>query len=192
MYEGEWFGPGRFSQIIENLVNRRDLEMIVHVPFANCIYIDRVLRLCQQQQQYYKNYLTSSSSLSDSTSSISSMGSMDSGDSDSSYYDEDDRWKPIWILIPTLLGSSDRINPVYLPHLKALLSYEHCTGIIAGKGKSSIYIIGYQGLYSRLCCLSLVENNVAYLDPHYLQDATPWTHNPSGSIFEVQNSTTTF
>lgn len=129
MYDGEWFGPNRFSQTMESLINHQDTsEMIVHVPFANCIYIDRILGLCQPE-------------------TVSTQADVNLTD------DHTDEWKPLWLLIPTLLGTSDRINPVYVPHLKALLSCEYCTGIIAGKAKASVYILGYQGNALSLPCL---------------------------------------
>lgn len=138
MYDGEWFGPSRFSQLVESLINREpSSDMVVHVPFTNCIYIDKVLGLCQCR-------IPASSSEKHVDNSLSSINTIDT-----------DNWKPLWMLIPTLLGTSNTINPIYFPHLKALLSCEYCTGIIAGKAKASLYILGYQGKPYRVSFLSM-------------------------------------
>eukprot|EP01127_Copromyxa_protea_P012309 TRINITY_DN3191_c0_g1_i1.p1 TRINITY_DN3191_c0_g1~~TRINITY_DN3191_c0_g1_i1.p1 ORF type:complete len:377 (-),score=28.29 TRINITY_DN3191_c0_g1_i1:316-1413(-) len=140
MYNGEWFGPSQFSQIAELLVQRAHPNIVFHIPFANCVYIDRVLELCQS---FASTTITTSSSSSAFCSEE----------------DYEESWKPLLIMIPTLLGPAEKINRNYIPHLKALLSSAFCTGIIAGREKASVYIIGYQ------------EENVIYLDPHHVQNS---------------------
>jgi hypothetical protein len=90
MYNGEWFGPNQFSQVIESLVNRKEpSNFLVHIPFANCLYIDRILAVCQS----WSCSLTPTSSSTSSSTFLS--------DSEEDY---EDYWKPLWILIPSLLG----------------------------------------------------------------------------------------
>uniref|UniRef100_A0A6B2LQF5 Cysteine protease n=1 Tax=Arcella intermedia TaxID=1963864 RepID=A0A6B2LQF5_9EUKA len=63
-------------------------------------------------------------------------------------------------MIPVRLGT-DKISPVYLPHIKYILASKFSVGIIGGKPRASLYFIGYQGDY------------VIYLDPHFVQPAVP-------------------
>jgi len=78
------------------------------------------------------------------------------------------------LLVPIRLGS-DSLNTIYIPCIKvsvvlivhlivhyfftpqALLSMDHCIGIIGGRPKHSVYFVGFQ------------ENKLLYLDPHYVQ-----------------------
>eukprot|EP01126_Amoeba_proteus_P021990 TRINITY_DN2232_c0_g2_i4.p1 TRINITY_DN2232_c0_g2~~TRINITY_DN2232_c0_g2_i4.p1 ORF type:complete len:646 (-),score=117.63 TRINITY_DN2232_c0_g2_i4:141-2078(-) len=68
----------------------------------------------------------------------------------------EERWKPILLLISTKLGN-DKINKIYHPHLKRILSSRYSVGILGGRPGASLYLIGFQ------------EGEVIYLDPHVLQ-----------------------
>lgn len=73
----------------------------------------------------------------------------------------DNIWKPLIILIPIylcLLGKSTLENKY--PFVKYILSQDNCIGLIAGRTNShhALYVVGYQ------------NNDIIYLDPHYLQN----------------------
>jgi cysteine protease ATG4 len=67
------------------------------------------------------------------------------------------KWKSLILLVPLRLGT-EKMNLIYGDCLKAMLSLEHCIGIIGGRPKHSLYFVGYQ------------EDKLIHLDPHYCQD----------------------
>jgi len=62
----------------------------------------------------------------------------------------------MFIMIASRIGI-DKMNKVYIPHIKHILKSKFCTGIIGGKPRASLYFIGYQ------------DDNIIYLDPHIVQ-----------------------
>jgi len=68
------------------------------------------------------------------------------------------QWTPVLILVPVRLGSGDKVNRIYGPHVKNLLTSELCVGIIGGRPKHALYFMGFQ------------EDNLIHLDPHVVQD----------------------
>jgi len=72
---------------------------------------------------------------------------------------EDRVWKyGILVLVPLMLGLR-QIQPEYYEALKFFLEAKESVGVIGGKPKSALYLIGYQ------------DNNLIYLDPHLVQKA---------------------
>ena len=67
-------------------------------------------------------------------------------------------WTPVLILVPVRLGSGDKVNRLYAPHFKCLLTTELCVGVIGGRPKHALYFIGFQDEY------------LLHLDPHLVQD----------------------
>jgi cysteine protease ATG4 len=53
-------------------------------------------------------------------------------------------WTPVLILIPVKLGRDHKLNPIYSPCLKSLLSVDSCVGVIGGKPKHSLFFVGFQ------------------------------------------------
>ncbi|KAJ7106396.1 hypothetical protein O6H91_Y575100 [Diphasiastrum complanatum] len=70
--------------------------------------------------------------------------------------DDPEEWTPLLILIPLVLGP-DKINPRYLPALRATFCFPQSLGIMGGKPGASTYIVGVQ------------DDQVLYLDPHEVQ-----------------------
>jgi len=78
--------------------------------------------------------------------------------SDSSAADK----KSVVILIPVRLGEAS-LNPIYTPCLQAMLTLDHCMGIIGGKPKHSMYFVGFQGKVYIIISLSS-EQTLATLE----------------------------
>ncbi|WZY91687.1 cysteine protease ATG4a isoform X1 [Brassica napus] len=68
----------------------------------------------------------------------------------------EDEWAPLLLLVPLVLGL-DRVNPRYIPSLKATFTFPQSLGVLGGKPGASTYIVGVQ------------EDNGFYLDPHDVQ-----------------------
>ena len=66
-------------------------------------------------------------------------------------------WTPVLILVPVRLGSGDKVNRIYAPHVKALLTNELCVGVIGGRPKHALYFMGFQ------------DDNLLHLDPHLVR-----------------------
>lgn len=68
----------------------------------------------------------------------------------------EDEWAPLLLLVPLVLGL-DRVNPRYIPSLKATFAFPQSLGVLGGKPGASTYIVGVQ------------DDNGFYLDPHDVQ-----------------------
>ena len=80
-------------------------------------------------------------------------------------------WRPLLLLIPSRLGI-DKVNPVYIEHLKFSLSSSSSVGIVGGKPNKSLYFFAFQ------------EDYVFYLDPHFVHS----TVKPIDSKGQVHDS----
>ncbi|KAK9725303.1 hypothetical protein RND81_05G135000 [Saponaria officinalis] len=65
-------------------------------------------------------------------------------------------WTALLLLVPLVLGL-DKVNPRYVPLLKATFAFPQSLGILGGKPGVSTYMIGVQ------------DDNAFYLDPHEAQ-----------------------
>ncbi|KAM1577562.1 hypothetical protein EV2_040694 [Malus domestica] len=65
-------------------------------------------------------------------------------------------WTPILLLVPLVLGL-EKVNPRYIPSLRATFTFPQSLGIMGGKPGVSTYIIGVQ------------DEKALYLDPHEVQ-----------------------
>ncbi|KAL4627075.1 hypothetical protein ACB092_05G141100 [Castanea dentata] len=65
-------------------------------------------------------------------------------------------WTPILLLVPLVLGL-EKVNPRYIPSLRATFMFPQSLGIVGGKPGASTYIIGVQ------------DEKAFFLDPHDVQ-----------------------
>ncbi|KAL2653633.1 hypothetical protein R1flu_021761 [Riccia fluitans] len=65
-------------------------------------------------------------------------------------------WAPLLVLVPLVLGL-EKVNPRYLPSLRATFSFPQSLGIAGGKPSASHYLVGIQ------------DDQALYLDPHEVQ-----------------------
>ncbi|PIO65694.1 peptidase family C54, partial [Teladorsagia circumcincta] len=68
--------------------------------------------------------------------------------------------KRLLTFVPLRLGGTS-VNPVYINHIRQMLSLNTCLGILGGKPDHSLYFIGYYG------------RHVIYLDPHVAHEYVP-------------------
>ncbi|BBM98574.1 cysteine protease ATG4 [Marchantia polymorpha subsp. ruderalis] len=68
------------------------------------------------------------------------------------------KWAPLLVLVPLVLGL-EKVNPRYLPSLRATFSFPQSLGIAGGKPGASHYLVGIQ------------DDQALYLDPHETQQA---------------------
>ncbi|XP_024380625.1 cysteine protease ATG4B isoform X2 [Physcomitrium patens] len=64
-----------------------------------------------------------------------------------------EEWSPLVVLVPLVLGL-DKLNPRYLPSLRATFTLPQSLGVAGGKPGASTHLIGVQG------------DQAMYLDPH--------------------------
>ncbi|KAB1222039.1 Cysteine protease ATG4 [Morella rubra] len=65
-------------------------------------------------------------------------------------------WSPILLLVPLVLGL-EKVNPRYIPSLRATFMFPQSLGILGGKPGASTYIVGVQ------------DEKALFLDPHDVQ-----------------------
>jgi cysteine protease ATG4 len=70
--------------------------------------------------------------------------------------DDPQRWTPVLLLVPLVLGLG-HLNMVYAPQLCKVLAMRKCCGIVGGRPGSSLFFVGCIG------------ESVLYLDPHDVQ-----------------------
>mmetsp|Transcript_2839 Transcript_2839/g.5093 ORF Transcript_2839/g.5093 Transcript_2839/m.5093 type:complete len:372 (+) Transcript_2839:52-1167(+) len=75
-------------------------------------------------------------------------------------------WRPLLLMLPLRLGL-DRLNPLYIPVLLLFFQLPQFLGVLGGRPRSSLYLVGCQG------------DNVVFLDPHYPQPVVTCSHSPS-------------
>lgn len=142
---GAWVGPYVLCRTLESLANAdcfssTSLRMGVHVVAgdqkregggAPILFIDDVVKLC----------------LEDGPGSEDGPRAMDG---------VDERWRSILILVPLMLGH-DKVNPRYLPSLRAIFEFPQSLGVLGGKPGGATYLVGIQ------------DGQLLYLDPHQVQ-----------------------
>lgn len=74
---------------------------------------------------------------------------------------ESKNWMKTLILVIIVRLGATELNPIYVPHLKRLLSMESCLGITGGRPDHSCWFVGYYG------------NQIIYLDPHVAHEYIP-------------------
>lgn len=131
-----WFSPTKISFVLKSLIQRYyDSNMDIYVATDGVIYEDKIMKKEKcKNDELYKNI--------------------------PKLYPEPYPLilKPLLILIPIRLGV-DKINHMYIAHLKSIFRCRYTVGIIGGKPNKSMYFVGYQDDY------------VFYLDPHFVDTA---------------------
>jgi cysteine protease ATG4 len=69
-------------------------------------------------------------------------------------------WRPVIIMAAVRLGVGESLNPMYVHSIVNLFRIPQCVGIIGGKPNASLYFVGTQ------------DDNIFYLDPHFVQQAS--------------------
>lgn len=136
---GDWYGPASTALILRDALVNRQLQpspdnaeldnLSIFVAADGVVYLDE-LQTCVQQPS-----------------------ANNTGENENAKFG-----KSLLLIIPLRLGA-DKCNPVYIYHLKTVLSLKSCVGILGGRPKHSMYFIGWQ------------RDSLIYLDPHYCQDA---------------------
>eukprot|EP01090_Pellita_catalonica_P022015 TRINITY_DN8404_c0_g1_i1.p1 TRINITY_DN8404_c0_g1~~TRINITY_DN8404_c0_g1_i1.p1 ORF type:complete len:450 (+),score=49.18 TRINITY_DN8404_c0_g1_i1:71-1420(+) len=145
---GEWFEPTTIARTIAVLVtNHSPGGLRVYVPCDGTIYLDEIQELCR-----IKTKRSESQKYSNDTRKCEEEEEENDDDND------EEEWTPCLILIPVRLGL-DKINPIYLSGLKAVLCLPQSVGIIGGKPQSSFYFVGCQ------------DDRVFYFDPHVVNNS---------------------
>lgn len=85
--------------------------------------------------------------------------------------------KRLLLFVPLRLGAN-HVNPVYINHIRHMLSLETCLGILGGKPNHSLYFIGHYG------------QDVIYLDPHVAHEYVPISSWEDISSLEIRDEET--
>ena len=89
-------------------------------------------------------------------------------------------FRPLLLFIPLRLGQ-ERFNMEYADAVKACLTLPQSVGIIGGKPRHALWLIGYQGKpqKSRVLIMLIIflDNYLHYLDPHRTQLSVPLPSN---------------
>ena len=115
---GDWFGPSSAILILRDALQ----DAREHLPMLNNINI----YVAQDCTIYKQDVLEMCLKKENEDTRASTL------------------FTPVIILISLRLGGEE-LNEIYVPTLKLFLEMENCLGIIGGKPKHSLYILGYQG-----------------------------------------------
>lgn len=157
-YPGSWFGPSSMCttliKVMESAATQSDTLAQIQLYLARdrVIYRKEVMELargvappsrCDRTSSTYHtgNYQLISPSASDGRSS--------------SFHAP----RAVVLLIPLMLGPDVRINPVYASLVCGLFRDPCCIGLIGGRPRHSIYVVGSEQK----------RQHLIYLDPHFTQ-----------------------
>ncbi|CAG0914162.1 unnamed protein product [Notodromas monacha] len=184
---GDWFGPTCIVHILKEAVETSVVPGLrIYVAQDCTVYLDDVDMLCRPRDRNDDTDVTEATEfLQESQCVLSARQASDfvmvtkSGPFEGIQAEElneepecdqndprrNDDWSTSLLLFVPLRLGTEKLNPVYLPALKAFLSHECCVGVIGGKPKHSLYFIGFQG------------ENLISMDPHFVQPTVD-TENP--------------
>src|SRR4051794_11666412 len=129
MLQGDFFGPTLLCRVVRLLVRGHALDgLTMHVPLDGLLHISRVETLCVSTIHAVTSPPALTGGPQPLTLSFTSPARV---------------WRPVLIWVPLRLGMA-RINPLYIPSLKALLQWPQSLGFIGGKPNASFYFIGWQ------------------------------------------------
>jgi len=135
---GDWYGPASTALILRDALVNRQLQ-----PSPDNAELDNLSIFVAADGVVYLDELQT----------CVQHPSANAGENENAKFG-----KSLLLIIPLRLGA-DKCNPVYIYHLKTVLSLKSCVGILGGRPKHSMYFIGWQ------------RDSMIYLDPHYCQDA---------------------
>eukprot|EP01089_Gocevia_fonbrunei_P000656 TRINITY_DN10650_c0_g1_i1.p1 TRINITY_DN10650_c0_g1~~TRINITY_DN10650_c0_g1_i1.p1 ORF type:complete len:472 (-),score=45.43 TRINITY_DN10650_c0_g1_i1:186-1601(-) len=140
---GEWFEPSTICHSLAGLLNQHNPGGVsAYVSSDSIVYISEITRLCTSHNLNY------SQSHNDQTHPKQNKKQKANN--------QQTVWRPVIILMPVRLGLG-KINPVYIPFIKSVLTWPQSIGVIGGKPNSSYWFVGWQ------------DNQFFYLDPHVVQ-----------------------
>lgn len=162
---GDWYAPSAVCHALKYLVDEAgDLGFGFLVAMDGCIYHDQVYSTASTLPiQHFRVQCRCERKIRRTEPAPES-------DDDYELFDEEtaecsvclqpisvDMWrKPILITVPLMLGLG-QVNTEYYEAVKFFLRLPQSAGIIGGRPKSALYLVGYQG------------DNLIFLDPHYVQ-----------------------
>lgn len=159
-FAGDWYSPSNIACIISLLIDQHDSSILKTYLSMNCtIYEDQLYsKCCGLSLDQFRN-----------TCKCIIEDYLDLGDHCAYCKKEliQCSWtSPIFIQIPIMLGIKTLL-PEYIDTLKFILDSEFCVGIIGGKPRMALFIVGY------------CQDSFIVLDPHYVQKAP-------NSVFEFK------
>lgn len=166
MKPGDWYAPSTICHVIEGLYHGH-----INPKFRCMVFMDSVI---YKDQLYERASEPEETEIIDNSISISicdvavdtetsSISDIEDLGTIKNAHRRPRSFKQEWdfsmlVMVPLMLGLG-RIHPDFYETIKFFLRQPCSVGIIGGKPRSALYLVGYQ------------NDNLIYLDPHFVQPA---------------------